>query len=216
MPPRTFPPAASDSSILALFLTSTTQLKAHRVLSLLHIQRSKIRSIASSLRRLAQDGALVELVSSSAAFPHPIYMLAPRAQLDDAAPQHASTIARSACSDHLLAAGPPQTPSPAIEAAIEAQREGADGADQVATAQAPLCAVCRECWPTEVLLPCRHQPCCKACWQKCVDRERSVHRKQERLKHELGPRGVLRSSFLPRCPVCMVAVEDVISPYISS
>jgi hypothetical protein len=201
MPPRSFPAAVPDSSILALFTTSTTQLKAYRVLSLLSLPRSKIRNIASSLRRLARNGALIELPSSSAVRPHPIYMLPPTAPPH----VHAGT---TAAPNHggLAESSHPQS----IERLLDVDNE----VEEMKVQTQPLCAVCRENWPTEVLLPCRHQSCCKECWGKCVDTERIIHNKRERLKYELGTRDLPRSLFLPRCPVCMMAVEEIISPYL--
>ena len=113
----------------------------------------------------------------------------------------------------------PLTPCGLVEEAVTSEPQLIAAAmDTVAvevenTTPTSVCAVCRDCWPTEVLLPCRHQACCETCWSAAVARELRVHKKHERLQRELGPSDKERRVFLPRCPVRRVAVEDVISPY---
>ena len=230
MPPRSFPAIVPDSCILELFTTPSKQLKAHRVLLLLGLARSKARNIQSALRRLAKQGALVELPSPSSAQRHPLYAL----PLLSISHTHATSSAdvlddiRTASNDVICTPAPTEPPLPSVDSTFSsgaitdivqpsstvllAEKSAAAEAEE-ATSQHPVCAVCRESWPTEVLLPCRHQACCKACWLVCTLRERKIHNKRERLKRELGARGVVRCAFRPRCPICMSAVEEVISPY---
>ena len=225
MPPRSFPAVTPDSRILEQFTTSRTQLKAHRVLVLLGLPRSKIRNIQSALQRLARHGALIELPSASPAHPHPPYarpappgILSHASSCADAVGNIQTTPAEepSTCATTTLAASADGTGRDAV-AIVQLKPAMLPTEDSVAEEdikpQQPVCAVCRESWPTEVLLPCRHQACCKTCWSGCVIRERVIHNRNERLKRELGARGQVRSAFLPRCPICMVAVNEVISPY---
>ena len=232
MPPRSFPAVASDSCILALFIDPGKRLKAHRVLLLLCLPRSKVRNIESALRRLACCGALVELSSPSSAQRHPLYARSPTSTSLAHASSSASSAAspvdgiqatpvaevQSACVSTTLVLPSACCTSPAAMTILHSQcivlpADGSASAHEETKPPQPMCVVCRESWPTEVLLPCRHQACCKACWSGCVIRERSVHNKRERLKRELGARGHVRCVFRPRCPVCMIAVDEVISPY---
>ena len=226
--PRSFPVITADSRILELFATSSSQMKAHRVLLLLRLPRSKIRNIQSALRRLARSGALVELSSLSSAQPHPLYALVPPTAI-------ASYASKPADVDQSMHSTTDESPSTCVQTAPTSSSEStgpvtvttssvltqptvlpADDRAEITEeteVRQPVCAICGETWPTEVLLPCRHQACCKTCWSGCVVRERSVHNRHERLKRELGARGLVRSVFRPRCPICMVAVDNVISPY---
>ena len=90
----------------------------------------------------------------------------------------------------------PVSPVPPSETNAAAEAEEARSHHQV-------CITCRESWSTEVLLPCRHQACCKTCWPACALRECTIHNRHERLERELGARGVVRCAFRPRCPVCI-------------
>jgi hypothetical protein len=197
MPPRSFPAIVPDRRILDVFATYNTPLKAHRVMHLLGLPRSKIRNIQSALRRLARDGQLVEQVSLSEAQPHHLYTRSPTTCAITMPPTPCDPVEETVSSE-----------SRSMMAAIDGDAVGVEN-----TTPAPVCAVCRDSWPTEVLLPCRHQACCRTCWTAAVARELSVHKKHERLKRELGPIDRERCVFLPRCPVCRVAVKDVISPY---
>ena len=224
--PRSFPAITADSCILELFTNSCSQMKAHRVLLLLRLPRSKIRNIQSALRRLARSGALVELSSLSSAQPHPLYARVPPtaiasyaskpADVDqsmhtttDESPSTCETTAPTSSSDSTSAV----TTSPVLTQLTVLPADDRAEIKEETEVRQPVCAVCGEIWPTEVLLPCRHQACCKTCWQGCVVRERNVHNRRERLKRELGACGLVRSVFRPRCPICMAAVDDVISPY---
>lgn len=223
--PRSFPAISADSCILEQFTNSSSQMKAHRVLLLLRLPRSKIRNIQSGLRRLARSGALVELSSLSSAQPHPLYARVPPtaiasyaskpADVDqsmhtttDESPSTCETTAPTSSPDSTSAV----TTSPVLTQSTVLPADDRAEIKEETEVRQPVCAVCGEIWPTEVL-PCRHQACCKTCWQGCVVRERSVHNRHERLKRELGARGLVRSVFRPRCPICMVAVDNVISPY---
>jgi hypothetical protein len=218
MPPRSFPAIVPDRRILEVFATSKMPLKAHRVMHLLGLPRSKIRNIQSALQRLARIGQLVEQVSLSEAQPHHLYT---RSSTDvpclasAQAPDQSKPV--DACLDTTCATTASPTPCDPVAFNTESQLMMAamDGVEVGGgnTTPAPVCVVCRDSWPTEVLLPCRHQACCRACWTAAVARELSVHKKHERLKRELGPSDRERCAFLPRCPVCRVAVKDVISPY---
>jgi hypothetical protein len=221
MPPRSFPAIVPDRRILEVFATSKMPLKAHRVMHLLGLPRSKIRNIQSALQRLARIGQLVEQVSLSEAQPHHLYT---RSLPDVPCPASAHAPDQSkpvldVCLDTTCATTASPTPCNPVEEMFNTESQSMMAAmDGVAvevenTTPAPLCVVCRDSWPTGVLLPCRHQACCKACWLAAVARERRIHKKHERLKRELGPSDRERCAFLPRCPVCRVAVEDVVSPY---
>ena len=75
------------------------------------------------------------------------------------------------------------------------------------------CLCCQAAPPTVVCLPCRHQRCCAECWQRIVQRERSVFNVQQRLKRQLATAQNQRLPFKPRCPVCRGEVEGVIETY---
>ena len=259
MPPRSFPAVVSDSCILELFASPSMRLKAHRVLHLLGLPRSKVRNIQSALRRLARSGALVELSSPSPSQRHPLYARSPiilshtSGSVNGAADtvgDSQTIIATEALSTSSHISGPFGRTADTVEdmhatpavtaqsacvltrlvtssvcrASLEAvsipntqcvvlQTDDCASAEEKSRPSQPMCVVCRESWPTEVLLPCRHQACCKTCWSRCVVRERTIHNRRERLKRELGARGHVRAVFRARCPVCMAAVDEVISPY---
>ena len=231
MPPRSFPAIVPDSCIIELFTTPRTLLKAHRVLLLLGLPRSKIRNIQSALRRLVKQGALIELSPLSSAQRHPLYARSPNIHfrtssigsssadaLDGIQATPVKNKAHAPCVAMAPATPSDCNPNPDPVTVVQSQcavlpADISAAAEDGATTRQPTCVVCRESWPTEVLLPCRHQACCQTCWVGWGVRERSVHNRRERLRRELGARGVVRAVFRPRCPICMDVVEQVISPY---
>ena len=77
MPPRHYLPAASDDTVLALFRPPISQLKATQLVRLLGLSRSRRRIVHTQLRRLAQEGRLLELPSLSTRYNQPAYSLPP-------------------------------------------------------------------------------------------------------------------------------------------
>jgi hypothetical protein len=95
MPPRSrvFPSVVSDDRILELFTSSSVRLKASTVRESLEVNRSRIRNIEASLRRLAGSRALRSLPSQSARYSKPYYALPLQGEQEEKGPLPAGDVA---------------------------------------------------------------------------------------------------------------------------
>jgi hypothetical protein len=271
--PRVFPAIVPDHRILALFTNASVQLKASQVLALLGVVESRIRNIASALKRLARSGHLIELPSLHPRFNTPRYTLPPASgeqqvsriaasdppAADDSTAVPSSDVSISTAvpssSSVVLAAPALAVDRPFVSIAAHSMRpadplrvmqliersdddswqppvvdddceiverpqaesedeaEENDSNDHPPLDPAHPCIICQTARATEVLMPCRHQTCCKQCWDRWVGRQKYIHNIETRQRRALSIDAVQPQAFVMRCHTCKQPVVDIISPY---
>ena len=244
MPPRTYSSPVSDDDILAVFAPHA-QLKAHTVLRLVGLPRTRARIVAAQLRRLARPPhcRLVELAPPIiAVHRNPYYALTtsslPAAsasaltaeQLIFSSPStdaniHDTTINTLNAGSvevkepltAVLRVHHTDTSSTAPMSQDDSGREGAacDASPCLHVPARPPCCICHSTDATVVFLPCKHQLSCASCWVSAKKSQSSVHNRKERTRMELAETGTKRAPFQAQCLWCKQAVQDEIHPFVS-
>ena len=241
MPPRMYSSPVSDDDLLAVFAPHA-QLKAHTVLRLVGLPRTRARIVAAQLRRLARPphSRLVELAPLIiAVHRNPYYSLAasspPAAeacaeQLTSSTPStdantHDTTVSTlnmdnaewKEAATAVLCAHHTDDDSTAPVPPEDSEQGGivCDASSCAHVPARPPCCICHSADATVVFLPCRHQLSCASCWVSAKQSQRSIHNRKERTRMELAETDTKRAPFQAQCLWCKQAVRDEIHPFVS-